>query len=62
MDKEQAVPVILVLIPLLSPDGVFLLPDDSLHAGADTDPHAAAKFPEAFYELSQYQIREAFRN
>ena len=31
--------------------GVFLLPDDSLLAGADTDPHVAAKSPEAFYEL-----------
>ena len=31
--------------------GVFLLPDDSLLAGADTDPPVAAKFPEAFYEL-----------
>ena len=41
-------------------DDVFLLPDDSLLAGADTDPHVVAKFPEAFYELSQYQIREAF--
>ena len=40
--------------------GVFLLPDDSLLAGADTDPHVAAKSPEAFYELSQYQIGEAF--
>ena len=34
-----------------TPVGVFLLPDDSLLAGADTDPHVAAKFPEAFYEL-----------
>ena len=41
-------------------DGVFLLPDDSPLTGADTDPHTAAKFPEAFYELSQYRIREAF--
>jgi len=41
-------------------NGVFLLPDESPLAGADTDPHAAAKFPEAFYELSQYQIGEAF--
>ena len=40
--------------------GVFLLPDDSLLAGADTDPHVAAKSPEVFYELSQYQIGEAF--
>jgi len=40
--------------------GVFLLPDDSFLAGANTDPHAAAKSPEAFYELSQYRIGEAF--
>jgi len=43
-----------------TPVGVFLLPYDSLLAGADTDPLVAAKSPEAFYELSQYQIREAF--
>ena len=43
-----------------TPIGVFLLPDDSLLAGADTDPHVAAKSPEAFYELSQYQIGETF--
>ena len=36
--------------------------EGSLLAGADTDPHIAAKFPEAFYELSQYQIGEAFPN
>jgi len=41
-------------------DGVFLLPDDSPLAGADTDPRVATKSPEAFYELSQYQIGEAF--
>jgi len=35
-------------------DGVFLPPDDSLLADADTDLHVAARFPEAFYELSQY--------
>ena len=43
-----------------TPVDVFLPPDDSLLAGADIDPHVAAKFPEAFYELSQYQIGEAF--
>jgi len=43
-----------------TPVGVFLLPDDSLLAGADTDPLVAAKPPEAFYEFSQYQIGEAF--
>jgi len=42
------------------PVGVFLPPDDSPLAGADTDLLVAAKFPEAFYELSQYQIGEAF--
>ena len=42
------------------PVGIFLLSDDSLLVGADTDPHIAAKFPETFYELSQYQIGEAF--
>jgi hypothetical protein len=42
--------------------GVFLLPNDSLPAGADTDPHVAAKSPEAFYELSQCQIGETFLN
>ena len=51
MDKEQAVPI-----------GVFLLPDDSLLAGAGTDPRVAAKSPEAFCELSQYQIGDAFLN
>jgi len=40
--------------------GVFLLPDDIPLAGADTVPHVAAKFLEAFFELSQYQIGEAF--
>jgi len=40
--------------------GIFLLPDDNLLAGADTDPHVAAESPEAFYELSQYQTGEAF--
>ena len=34
-----------------TPVGVFLLPDDSFLAGADTDPHVAAMFPEAFCEL-----------
>ena len=43
-----------------TPVGVFLLPDDSLLVGADTNPHVATKSPEAFYELSQYQIGEAF--
>jgi len=43
-----------------TPVGVFLLPDDGLLAGADTDRPVAAKSPEAFYELSQYQIGEAF--
>ena len=43
-----------------TPVGAFLLPDDSLLASADTDPHVAAKFPEAFYELSEYHIGEAF--
>ena len=41
-------------------DGVILLPDDGLLADADNDPHIAAKSPEAFYQLSQYQIGEAF--
>ena len=36
-----------------TPVGVFLLPDDSLLAGADTDPLVDAKSPEAFNELSQ---------
>ena len=31
--------------------GVFSPPDNSLLAGADTDPHVAAKSPEAFYGL-----------
>ena len=39
---------------------VFLLPDDNLPAVADTDPHVAAKSPEAFCELLRYQIGEAF--
>ena len=43
-----------------TPAGVVLLPDDSLLADADTDPHVVAKSPEAFYELSPYQIGEAF--
>ena len=43
-----------------SPVGVFLLPDDSLLADAETDPHVAAKSLEVSYELSQYQIGEAF--
>ena len=43
-----------------TPVSVFLLPDDNLLAGADTDPHIAAKSPEPFYELSQYWIWEAF--
>ena len=30
--------------------GVFLPPDDDLPVGADTDLHAAARFPDAFYE------------
>ena len=30
-----------------TPVGVFLLPDDSLLAGVDIDPHVAAKLPEA---------------
>ena len=28
-----------------TPIGVFLLPDDNLLVGADTDLHVAAKFP-----------------
>ena len=32
--------------------GVFLLPSDEPHVGIDTDPHAAARSPDAFYELS----------
>jgi len=40
--------------------GVFLLPDDNPPVGADTDLHVAAKSPDAFYELSQCQIGEAF--
>jgi len=40
--------------------GVFLLPDDSHLAGAETDPCVAAKSPEAFCELSQHQIGDAF--
>ena len=43
-----------------TPVGVFLLPDNSLLADADTDPHVAAKSPKAFYELSQYHIGETF--
>ena len=43
-----------------TPIGVFLPPDDSPLVGADTDPHVAAKSLEAFCELSQYQIGEAF--
>ena len=31
--------------------GVFLLPNNSLLASADTDPRVAAKSPEAFYGL-----------
>jgi len=42
------------------PVGVFLLPDDNPPIGADTDLHVAARFPNAFYELSQCQIRETF--
>ena len=42
-----------------TPVGVFLLPDDNLPAGADTDLHAAAKSLDAFYELLQCQIGEA---
>ena len=30
--------------------GVFLLPDDDPPVGADTDPHAVARSPDAFYE------------
>ena len=33
-----------------TPVSVFLHPDDSLLAEADTDLHIAAKSPEAFYE------------
>jgi len=33
-----------------TPIGVFLLPDDSLLAGVDTNPHVAAKSPDAFNE------------
>ena len=40
--------------------GVFPLPDDNPLAGAGTDLLVAAKFLEAFCELSQYQIGEAF--
>jgi len=40
--------------------GVFLLPDDNPLAGAGIDLLVAAKSPEAFCELSQYQIGEVF--
>jgi len=40
--------------------GVSLLPNDNPPVGADTDLHVAAKSPDAFYELSQCQIGEAF--
>jgi len=43
-----------------TPVGVSLLPDDNLPAGADTDPRVASKSPDAFYELSQCQIGEAY--
>jgi len=56
MDKEWAVPVISVPIPI----DVFLLPDDSLPTGTDADLLVAAKSPKDFYELSQHQIGEAF--
>ena len=42
-----------------TPIGVFLLPDDSLLAGTDTDPPIASKSPEAFYALSQYRTEES---
>jgi len=35
-----------------TPVGAFPPPDDNLLLGADTDLHVAAKFPDAFYELS----------
>ena len=43
-----------------TPVGVFLLPDDDPPAGTDTDLHVVARSPDAFYELLQCQIREAF--
>ena len=43
-----------------TPVGVFLLPGDNLLVDADTDLHVAAKFLDAFYELSQCQIEEVF--
>ena len=40
--------------------GVSLLPNDNPPVGANTDLLVAAKSPDAFYELLQCQIGEAF--
>ena len=45
-----------------TPVGAFPLPDDNLPAGANIDLLVAAKSPDAFYELSQCQIGEAFES
>jgi len=43
-----------------TPAGASPLPNDNLLVDVDTDPRIAAKSPDAFYELSQCQIGEAF--
>ena len=43
-----------------TPVGFGLLLSDDPPVDADTDLHVAAKYPDAFYELSQCQIGEAF--
>jgi hypothetical protein len=40
--------------------GVSLLPNDNPPVSTDTDLHVAARSPDAFYELSQCKIGEAF--